>query len=143
VLLGGGDGNGKELLSCGLRLVELSAEEWSAASCCGGAKPAASACVHGSAAVSCGGEGSTCEVQLLVACREEVRRSKGVRLLRAAVIAASRGQGEGLVSSWLSARAADAVLLEFEVSVVAAGCVCAARRKIQRGREGEVVRRCN
>jgi hypothetical protein len=122
-------------------LVELSAEEWSAASCCGGAKPAANACE--SAAVSCGGEGSTCEVQLLVACREEVRRSKGVRLLRAAVIAASRGQGEGLVSSWLSARAADAVLLEFEVSVVVAGCVCAARRKIQRGREGEVVRRCS
>jgi hypothetical protein len=124
VLLGGGDGNGEELLSCGLRLVELSTEEWSAAVEVQSRRPVARV-YSGSAAVSCGVEGSSCEVQLLVACREEVRRSKGVRLLRAAVIAASRGQGEGLVSSWLSARAADIVLLEFEISVVAADIVCA------------------
>jgi hypothetical protein len=62
-----------------------------------------------------------------VACREEV--SKGVWLLRSAVIAASRGQGEGLVSLWLSARAVDAMLLKFEVSVVASGCVCVQPRE--------------
>jgi hypothetical protein len=58
-------------------------------------------------------------------CREEVRISK-----------------EAAAACLLCARAEDRGE-KIEVSVVAAGCVCAARRKIQRDRGGEVVKRCS